>query len=48
MSGPRAKIVTASDVEVIKRCVVAALSTHATVQEGGANLALPRSFGVAA
>ena len=48
MSGPKAKIVTANDVEVIKRCVVAALSTHATVQEGGANVALPRSLGVAA
>ena len=46
MSGPKAKIVSASDVEVIKRCVVAA--AHATVQEGGANVALPRSLGVAA
>ena len=44
MSGPKAKIVTDSDVEVIKRCVVEALPAH--VQDGGANIALPRSLGI--
>ena len=54
MSGPKAKIVTDGDVEVIKRCVVGAfVSRQADVQRlelqgGGANIALPRSLGIAA
>ena len=48
MSGPKAKIVTESDVEVIQRCVVIALADQADVQGDGANIALPRSLGIAA
>lgn len=47
MSGPKAKIVTDGDVEVIKRCVVNALGSAGVVQDGGANIALPRSLGIA-
>ena len=46
MSGPKAQIVSEQDVEVIKRCVVSALGEQAIVQDGGANIVVPRSFGV--
>lgn len=47
MSGPKAKVVTDGDVEVIKRCVLNALAERADVQERGANIALPESLGIA-
>jgi len=46
MSGPKAKIMSEADVEVIKRCVAGAFSSLAVVQDGGANIALPRSVGI--
>ena len=45
MSGPKAKVVTDGDVDVIKRCVVGALAQQADVQDGGGNIALQRSLG---
>ena len=46
MSGPKAKMLTDADVEVIKQGVLAALGSKATVLGGGANIALPRSLGI--
>ena len=46
MSGPKSKVLTDGDVDVIKRCVVGALAQCADVQDGGANIVLQRSLGV--
>lgn len=47
MGGPKAKVVTDGDVDVIKRCVLGALREKADVQKGGANITLPGSLGTA-
>jgi len=48
MSGPKAKVVTPDDVDVIKRCVTQAFGYHGIVEQDGANVALPRSLGIVA
>ena len=46
MSGPKAKIVSDTDIKVINRGVVAALGAKARVLDDGGNIVLSRSLGV--